>query len=85
MNKYFPNGFDEWQETHYEIVQHFTLTLEKESSAAYRARDTAGHGELYLLAEDWTDEFENLHKGKEWDGDYFDFIEDFIVEKEKHS
>ena len=40
-----------------------------------------GHGGLYELAEELTDEFELLNKGRVWDGEFFDEIEEFLSEK----
>jgi hypothetical protein len=33
---------------------------------------------MYELAEELTDRFEKMHEGYEWDGDYFDTIEEFM-------
>ena len=81
--KQFPNGFASWQETHYEIVEHLTLTLDKEGSMAERVHNNMGIGGLYELAEDLTDEFEELNNGREWDGEFFDEIELFLNKKEQ--
>jgi hypothetical protein len=40
-----------------------------------------GHGGLYELAEDLTDEFETINKNREWDGEFFEEIETFLNEK----
>jgi len=40
-----------------------------------------GHGGLYELAEELTDEFETRYANFEWDGNFFDVIEDYIKEK----
>lgn len=86
--KTFPNGFESWQETHYEVVA--AITTELMADYEYNEfRDDIiritirekGHGGLYELANDLTDEFETLHQGREWDGEFFETIENFLDEK----
>jgi hypothetical protein len=88
--KEFPNGFASWQETHYEVVA--AITTELMADYEYNEfRDDLiritlrekGHGGLYELANDLTDEFELLNKDREWDGEFFDEIERFLDEKFK--
>jgi hypothetical protein len=77
----FTNGFDAWQETHYEIVQAITIEhIKDEPTGTVRKRhDEQGHGGLYELANELTNLFEKENEGKEWDGDYFDTIDEFIL------
>lgn len=88
----FPNGFTSWQETHYEIVQAMTEQLLKENdeSIVTERQDEQGHGGLYELAEQLTNEFELKYKGYSWgftkdeNGnpiEYFDTIEKFCHDK----
>lgn len=88
--KEFPNGFASWQETHYEVVA--AITTELMADYEYNEfRDDLiritlrekGHGGLYELANDLTDEFELKNQGREWDGEFFDEIERFLDEKFK--
>lgn len=81
----FKNGFTSWQETHFEIVQAITIEWMKDSPSGkvYEAQMTGGHGALYELAEELTDKFESIHEGRDWDGDFFDVIEEFINENLK--
>lgn len=87
--KKFPNGITSWIETHHEVVEFITLTLEKETDTdnmdmCNHVKLTQGTGGIYELAEKWTDEFELLHEGNEWgDADYFETIEAFLVDKNK--
>jgi hypothetical protein len=87
--KEFPNGFASWQETHYEVVAAITNEIAYDHYSEFRddlIRITLrekGHGGLYELANDLTDEFELLNKGREWDGEFFDEIERFLDEKFK--
>jgi len=93
--KVFPNGFNNWRETHYEIVEKITLhinfwldndeNLEPEDPI-FNIRKEQGFSGLWSLAETWTDEFENLHKGVNWgfDGameEFVDVVEDFFNKK----
>lgn len=81
--KKFPNGFQSWQETHFEVVQAITLVPEDAWNRVTNTRAMQGTGGLYELAEELTDEFEKLHEGKNWDGEFFDAIEEFLQEKFK--
>lgn len=85
MNKIFPNGFEDWSETHYEMVAHLNETELIEGSMAERKRYEQGVGGLYLLATALTDEFEEKYKGVVWgeELDYHDTLEEFLNEKEK--
>ena len=75
--KHFPNGFSSWQETHYEVVSAITFYLHNHPEIVI----DGGTGRLYELAEEWTDKFEELNKNREWDGEFFDEIDDFMSEK----
>lgn len=84
-NKTFPNGFESWHETHYEIVQHLTETIDNSGSLANCRQEQQGHGGLYELAEELTDKFELQHQDRVWDGDFFDTIEAWLkAEETKH-
>lgn len=78
----FPNGFDSWQETHFEVVSYIgTLRMEVNEGLVKETEDTEGTGGLYELAKALTDEFESLNAGRNWDGDFFDEIESFLNSK----
>ena len=79
----FPNGFESWQETHFEVVQAITIEYMKDNprGVVKERHDSQGHGGLYELAEELTNEFEELNKGREWDGEFFDEIQDFLNSK----
>jgi hypothetical protein len=83
--KYFPNGFTSWQETHFEVVSEITknLRVDKPTGLVFKTMMEKGTGGLYELAEELTDEFELLNEGREWDGEFFDEIEEFLTEKLK--
>ncbi len=90
-SKVFPNGFTSWMETHYEVASFITLQIEKYNSSEadhniiYKRQLEQGHGGLYELSEEWTDEFELKFKGEEWgiEREYFDEIESFLDNKLK--
>jgi hypothetical protein len=64
-DKVFPNGFSAWQETHFEVVS--KLQQDEFDSKFVADRYVAsGIGGMYELAEELTDEFENLFQGREW-------------------
>jgi len=79
----FVNGFESWHETHFEVVQAITIEhIKNEPKGLVKERhDAQGHGGLYELAVELTDEFEKLNEGREWDGEYFDEIEKFLKKK----
>jgi hypothetical protein len=87
MNKQFPNGFNSWQETHYEVVAaiQYVFTSDNYEHPVMRVHDLDGTVGLYNLAENITDEFEESFKGRDWgnDIDYYDTIHKFIMTKFK--
>lgn len=80
-NKTFINGFQSWQETHFEIVSFITNPKNINNPIIDEVIKHQGTGGLYELAEELTDEFESISKNKEWDGDFFDEIELFLLNK----
>jgi hypothetical protein len=73
-----------WIETHHEIVSAIILSLHNDEETHFKqVNETQGTGGIWELAEDLTDEFLNLHKDREWDGEFFDEIEQFINQKSK--
>lgn len=86
----FPNGFESWMETHFEIsgaINQRFANDEMPSAVVNERQEQQGHGGLYELSRELTDKFEKLHEGKEWgiddDTQYFDHIEAFIEEELK--
>ena len=79
------NQFNNWQETHFEIVdvivQWLNQPKENIPNVILKVENTQGRAGLYDLAKEWTDEFEQLYKDKEWDGEWLDTIDEFIREK----
>lgn len=83
--KQFPNGFPSWKETHYEVVAFITSHMighnDSIGNPVFDVHAEQGTGGLYEMAEKWTDEFEKLNKGREWDGEFFDEIGKFLKQK----
>ena len=74
----------EWQEAHFEIVSVIATELNKDEITSKVIEDrysAQGRGGMYELAEELTDKFQKLHENSEWDGDFFDAIEEFLQEE----
>ena len=82
-DKRFPNGFESWCETYYEIVSFLTLEYERDSVTSKVAEfyERNGMRGMYELARELTDEFETLNKGREWNGEFFEEIEHFLIKE----
>ena len=82
MEKYFVNGFENWHETHFEIVSAIALSLDKDlfKSEISKIYEDQGRGGMYELARDLTNKFEEEFKGVLWgeELEYFTEIEKFI-------
>jgi hypothetical protein len=67
-------------ETHYQVVAAIEREVDKdiENSVVWKRLETNGTGGLWMLAKELTDEFEQLHTGREWDGEWLDTLEEFL-------
>lgn len=87
QEKEFPNGFTSWMETHHEIVEfivaHIIQSKTEEGNVILDTSHNQGTGGIYDLAEGWTDEFEKLNTGRDWDGEFFDEVGKFCANKNK--
>ena len=83
IEKKFPNGFTSWHETHFEVVQAITLIAQQDEPYGIVAetQEQVGMGGLYELAQELTNEFEREFAGHEWDGEFYDTIEEWLAEK----
>jgi hypothetical protein len=83
ITDYSPQRDTGWIETHYEISGAIYLEFEKDNPTGLVAERHAaqGTGGLYELAEELTDEFEEMNNGREWDGEYIEEIYSFIQNK----
>jgi len=87
----FPNGFDDWHETHFEIVASIQAHMNQDEDSVPNILGMTemmqGLGGLYELAHDWTCEFEQEHKGKQWgiddETEYREAIDEFLDNKYK--
>lgn len=80
----FPNGFDSWQETHYEVVSMMTLEYERGNPVIEEYMGVKGIGGMYELAKELTTKFEAQHKDKAWDGEFFEELEYFMGQETKN-
>lgn len=81
--KQFPNGFKSWAETHHEIVSAISLIMNRDNYPILleEIQHNQGTGGIWEFCVQLTDEFEKLNEGREWDGEFYDEIEDFIKSK----
>lgn len=69
-------------ETHYEVVSAIEHDLQNHfDGKIHRLVELNGMGAKWELAKDITDKFEKMHEDREWDGDWLDTLEDFILEE----
>lgn len=83
--KTFPNGVTCYLETHFELASKIAIEFQKDDAGGQvkERHQQQGYGGLYELAEDWADEFEKLNADREWDGEFFEEIEEFFIMKNK--
>jgi predicted nucleic-acid-binding Zn-ribbon protein len=85
LHNKFPNGFQSWLQTHHEVVAY--ITTNERDALVGSIKYFEGTNGLYDLAEQWTNEFEQTYKGKEWNkdedanDDYWPTIERFLNQK----
>jgi hypothetical protein len=80
MEKQFPNGFSSWAETHHEIVSIVTLAMENSKTMPISLEEIqmqSGTGGIWELCIDLTDQFEELNRDREWDGEFFEEVYEF--------
>jgi len=76
---------NDYLETYFEVVREITQVLDSEDvnndeseNRIILEQRSKGIGRMYELAEEWTNEFQTIHKGREWDGEWFDTLEEFL-------
>ena len=78
----FPNGFESWQKTHFEVVEVLCYIRDLEEGKAPKNFeefvDQSATDEMYNLALDLTNKYEAQTKGKKRERSLFDEIEDFV-------
>jgi len=76
---YLQEKLENYLETYFEVVSFITDNLDTPKlSQLYQE---GGKGELWTLARELTDEFEDKYDGKIWDGGWFDSLDEFLEEK----
>ena len=78
----FPNGFESWQKTHFEVVEVlcYIRSLEegKQPKSFSEMLDQSASDELYHLALELTNKFEEQTTGRKRERFLFDEIEDYV-------
>lgn len=78
----FPNGFDSWQKTHFEVVEVLCYIREIEEDKKPKSfaeyMDRSATQELYQLALDLTNKYEAQTKDQPRTRFLFDEIEDYV-------
>lgn len=78
----FPNGFESWQKTHFEVVEVLCfmrdLEVDKQPKQFAELVDQSASPEMYHLALDLTNKYEEQSKGKQRERSLFDEIEEFV-------
>jgi hypothetical protein len=77
----FPNGFTSWYETHHEIVSMIALAYEHDEPNMVAFVERRGTGGLYEMGFLMTQEFEQQHAGRQWDGEFFEELEHYFAQK----
>lgn len=70
----------EWAETHFEISAEIgrRLLLDYPHGKVNDLYQAHGRGAMWTLSQELTDQFEAIHKGREWDGEWFDELQEFL-------
>ncbi|MGZ5253780.1 MAG: hypothetical protein ACXWV4_05405 [Flavitalea sp.] len=78
----FPNGFESWQKTHFEVVEALChlrdLEEDKQPKSFTEYLDRSATQELYNLAITLTNKFEEQGLGQKRERSLFDEIEEFV-------
>jgi hypothetical protein len=83
----FPNGFDSWQKTHFEVVEALChlrdLEEDKQPKSFTEYLDMSATQEMYTLALNITNKYEAQMVGKTRERTLFDEIEEFVWKEVK--
>ena len=78
----FPNGFESWQKTHFEVVEVLCyireIEVDKKPKSFAEYMDRSATQELYQLALDLTNKYEIQTKDQPRTRSLFDEIEEFV-------
>lgn len=79
------NAFRNWAETHHEVVTIINYQIDRDVNIfgeIPRLLDeilsTEGTAGIYDLCFELTNEFEKIHEGRVWDGDWLDAVIEFV-------
>ena len=78
------NVTTDWLETYAEVCFAIGNELGKDKDQAPLIKhqyEEGGRGRIWELAESLTNEFEKMHEGQQWDGEWFDAVDDFLEER----
>lgn len=79
LNANKPGG--DYLETYYEMVSQLETLKNQPGNQVADVYDHGGTGSMYEMAEEWTDEFQREHEGKQWNGEFFDAVDRFVENK----
>lgn len=83
----FPNGFESWQKTHFEVVEALCfmrdLEEDKRNKSFSEWLDQSATDEMYNLALSLTNKYEEQTKGTKREQSLFDEIEAFVWKEVK--
>ncbi len=83
----FPNGFESWQRTHFEVVEALCYMRDLEDDKKMKSFsewvDQSATEEMYNLALRLTNKYEEETKGKKREQSLFDEIEAFVIQEVK--
>lgn len=81
----FPNGFESWQKTHFEVVEVLVYLRSQDQKIEDKGKktftefaDNSATEEMYKLALDLTNKYERETMGKKRERSLFDEIEEFV-------
>jgi len=75
---------DHYLETYHEMTRTIWSYVDHNDDNAIKAvMETQGTGGMWELAKAYADEFETIHRNTEWDGEFYDAIDDFVEAKSK--
>lgn len=75
---------EDYLETHYQVVSEIEYIAlgnypSSEKLQEYRSENgMGGMGGMWMLAKAITDDFQTLHRGREWDGEWLEELEKYV-------
>jgi hypothetical protein len=77
-----PDDLTAYLETHFEISAYLMETIERPGNISHDTHKEKGRGGLYELAQQLADRFTKETAGTNWNGDFFDEMDKFIIQAE---